>query len=181
MQEHLNTLSDGQLISLIRKGNQLAFSQLYERYWKKLYIYAYNILNNKELSEDVLHEVFTNVWLNKKTLEIFNIQGYLLISVRNRAISTLNKVRTFTELDKKIVASLKIPPEVDSRLNYQDLKESIYQATQDLQDRCREIFFMSRYEGYSNKEIAHHFKISQRTVENQLSIALKHIRSYLDK
>ena len=179
-QGDFNKLSDYQFLSLIKQGNQMAFNYFYDKYWKGLFAYAYNILNEKELAEDVLHEVFTRIWINKETIEISNLQNYLFVSVRNKSISLLNKAR-FTELDESIINNLSLSPEVESNLDYQDLKTTIEDAAMNLPERCRDIFFMSRYQNYSNAEIASHFDISHRTVENQLSIALKHIRSAVGK
>ncbi|MEN7551688.1 RNA polymerase sigma-70 factor [Rapidithrix thailandica] len=179
-QDKLNKLSDDQLLALIKEGNRLAFDHVYNRYWKKLFAYAFNILNEKVLVEDALHEVFTRIWLNKDSIEIANLQNYLFVSVRNKSISLLSKVK-FTEFDEHIMDTLSLSPEGEDHLNYQDLKATIEDIAKELPNRCREIFFMSRYKGYSNAEIARHFQISHRTVENQLSIALKHIRSAVSK
>ncbi len=171
-------LTDSQIFSLIKEGNQLAFNHVYNKYWKKLFVYANNILNKEELAEDALHEVFTKVWTSRKTLKVSNLQSYLFVSVRNYSITMLSKVR-FTEFDEQIIENLALAPEGESNLYCQDLVAEIEEAAKELPARCWEIFFMSRFKGYSNAEIAQHFQISNRTVENQLSIALKHIRSTL--
>nr|WP_262922273.1 RNA polymerase sigma-70 factor [Algibacter sp. L4_22] len=165
---------------MIKNGNELAFSQLYDIYWKRLFSYTINILNDKGLAEDVIHEIFTNIWIKRESLNITSFENYLFVSAKNRSISLLRKVQ-FTELDETIITTLSFAPEIDETTKSSDLKYIIENATKELPTRCRDIFFMSRYDDYSNIEIANYFKISQRTVENQLYLALKHLRTIINR
>ncbi|MHA7944949.1 RNA polymerase sigma factor [Formosa sp. 3Alg 14/1] len=174
----LQDLNDAQLLLFMKKGNELAFSVLYTRYWKRLYVYTSNILNDNVLAEDVLHEIFTKIWTKKEELEINSLENYLFISARNKSISLFRKVK-FSELDDSIIESLALAPEVDHNLETLDLSNTLERITNSLPKRCKEIFYMSRYDDYTNEEIANHFNISQRTVENQLYLALKHIKGAL--
>lgn len=176
----INTLDDTQLLILVQNGNNLAFNQLYERYWKRLLSYTLNILNDKGLAEDVVHEIFTNLWIKRNSLNISSFENYLFVSAKNRCISLFRKVQ-FTELDENLMTNLSFAPAIDEGINNYDLKIVIENATKDLPSRCRDIFYMSRYDEYSNLEIANYFKISQRTVENQLYLALKHLRTVINK
>ena len=175
---HLQELTDTQLLSLINEGNQLAFNQIYFRYWKRLYAYGFNILNDKGLTQDALHEVFTVIWTKREQLEIGNLKNYLFNAVRNNAISTLRKER-FTELHHGILQNLKGSSEAEQNFDLNDLKSTINIAVQDLPKICRTIFYLSRFHDYSVSEIATQLNISKRTVENNLSIALKHLRGSL--
>ena len=175
----LSDKDDTQLLILIKKGNELAFNQLYNTYWKRLFSYSLNILNDKGLAEDVIHEIFTNIWVKRESLKITSFENYLFVSAKNRSISLLRKVQ-FTELDENILSNLSFPPEIDEVINGKDLKYLVENVAKDLPNRCRDIFFMSRYDDYSNLEIANYFKISQRTVENQLYLALKHLRAAIN-
>ncbi|MDN3593906.1 RNA polymerase sigma factor [Zunongwangia endophytica] len=170
--------NDVQLLALIKKNNQLAFNRLYNKYWKRLFIYTANILNDKELAQDVLHDVFSTLWIKKDELEIESLEKYLFVAAKNKSISQFRKVK-FTELDLSIIEKLSLKPEIETNLDFIDLKTVLNEVTQSLPARCREIFYMSKYNYYSNQEIAQHFNISQRTVENQLYLALKHIKHSL--
>ncbi|MFC6857989.1 RNA polymerase sigma factor [Zunongwangia atlantica] len=174
----LNESSDTILIALVSKGNQLAFEQVYHNYWDKLYVYTNNILNDTWLTEDVLHEVFTQIWIRREELEIRNLKSYLYNSVRNRALLKLRDNK-FTKLDELIVNRLNLSPEIEQEFDKNDTIMAIEKATSELPERCRAIFYMSKFQHYSSAEIANHFNISQRTVENQVSLALKHLRSEL--
>ncbi len=174
----LNKSSENHLLNLIKDGNQLAFRQVYDMYWDRLYIYTYNILNDQWLTEDVLHEVFTNIWIRRKKAEIKNLKSYLFNSVRNRALIKIRDDK-FTELDEYIIEKLSISPEIEKQFDSNELKRTIENAIKDLPSRCKTIFQMSKFQDYSNSEIASHFNISNRTVENQISLALKHLRNKL--
>lgn len=180
-EDTFNKKSEEELLCLIKQGNQLAFNHIYNKYWKRLFAYAYNILNEKDIVEDALHEVFIKIWTNRVSIEISNLESYLFVSVRNKSISLFGKVQ-FTEFDESIMDDLSFSPsEEEDDLRYQKLSASIEEVSKELPERCREIFMMSRYQGYSNEEIASYYEISHRTVENQLSIALKHIRKSISK
>ena len=176
--EKLNTPADPTLFSLVKQGNQIAFKQVYDKYWDRLYIYCYKILNDTWLVEDVLHEVFTQIWIRKEELEITNLKSYLFNAVRNRALLKIRDDK-FTKLDEAILGKLELIPEIEQEFDKNDTILAINRASKELPDRCRDIFYMNKIQHYSSAEIAKHFNISQRTVENQISLALKHLRKEL--
>ena len=178
--ENLDNINDLQLFYLMKDGNKLAFRCIYNRYWKRLIAYTYNILNDKGLAEDVLQDVFTNIWIKRKEINVTSLENYLFVSVRNKSISQFRKMK-FTTVDDEIIHGLNLSEESSDVIEMDDLKHSIKIALEDLPSRCKEIFYMSRYENYTNEEIAEHFNITKRTVENQLSLALKHVRGNLKK
>lgn len=171
-------MSDLNLWSYTKEGNQMAFQQIYHRYWEGLYKYTHNILNDKWLSEDVLHEVFTNIWRKREKSQINNLKSYLFNAVRNRALLKIRDDK-FTKLDEHIICKLNLTPEIELQFDCVEVMQAIEKAAQSLPPRCRDIFYMSRFQHYSTAEIARHFNISTRTVENQLSLALKHLRAKL--
>lgn len=160
------------------EGNQLAFRQIYLRYWERLYTFVRNILNDDGLTEDVLHEVFTNIWAKRDQTKIQNLKSYLFNAVRNHSLNTIRNDR-FTEFDEFIVGQLVMPAGVEQELDKVDTVSAIERAAKKLPARCRAIFYMSKFQHYSTTEIATHFNISHRTVENQISLALKHLRTEL--
>ena len=174
-QGQTKSVSDQELIDLIRSGNRMAFNLLYDKFWEELFYYAFNVLNDRSLAEDVLHDVFTNLWVKRESLEISSLKSYLLVAVRNKSISQLSKV-TFTAIDEVIIDGLSSAPDGENQLNEEDLRAVIESAAASLPERCKEIFLMSRFKELSNSEIAEYYNISVRTVENQISLALKHIR-----
>jgi len=170
--------SDNDLWTAIRNDDTAAFAVLFNRYWKKLYYAAYNYTKDQELSEEIVHDVFINIWDRKQVLEINAFENFLVKAVRyqiyNRArAAKLSVVHTDlttfegygTEMNKG-----------DERINEQELKTQLYHHLSQLPKRCQTIFQMSKLDHFSNQEIADALGISKRSVENQLALALKHLK-----
>ncbi|MCA0957465.1 RNA polymerase sigma-70 factor [Muricauda ruestringensis] len=176
----LQNITDDKLWSLIKEDNQLAFNEVYNRYWKILYSYIHNILNDRGVTEDTLQDIFFNIWHKRKAIEIKSLKNYLFNAARNRAISKIRKDR-FSILQEGVIENLYLPTQsdIEETLNLNDLKATIEEKTKSLPKRCRDIFYLSRYHDFSIAEIANHFNISHRTVENQIYLALKHLRTKL--
>lgn len=174
----LKEISDEQLLTLVKEDNHLAFQQIYNRYWEKLYSNTYNVLNDKSLSEDVLHDVFLDIWVRRDEIKIQNLAAYLFKAVRNNALLKIRNEK-FIAFNLSMIERLEQIPEIELYLNQKELKSTIDIEIKKLPARCREIFYMSRYQDYSISEIAAHFNISHRTVENQIHVALKHLRTNL--
>lgn len=169
---------DQELLRLVKLDNRLAFNEIYNTYWKELFHYAYKILHSKELAEDVVQDVFLRIWKNRATLEVSKLRSYLYAGTRNASISKIREA-DLSQIQTDVIEGLSIRPLGEEMLDYQDLKKSIDTASEGLPERCKEIFYLSRIKEYSIDEIAKEFNISKRTVENQISIALKHIRPQL--
>jgi len=175
LHNNFDTFSDEKLVTLMKSGNQVAFNQLYNRYWKVLFSKTINILKDKSLSEDVLQDVFTSIWLRRELLEINDIKSYLFAAARNNALLKIRNEK-FVELNADTIAGLTLIPEAEISSNENDLLLNIENEIQKLPKRCQTIFYLSRFEHYSIVEIAALLKISHRSVENQLHLALKHLR-----
>lgn len=171
--------SDDRLLELIRSGNNLAFNRLFDRYWKSLYAYSYKIFKDHDLSEDAIQEVFASLWEKRETLNIKNVKAYLFQAVKFRIAANIRRVR-FTELHLQVLDKLNYVRDVEDRINYQELNTRIENALKVLPDRCREIFYMSRFRNMSNQEIADQLNISKRTVENQISRGLQQLSQSLE-
>lgn len=136
-------------------------------------------MNDEGDTEDVLQETFINIWVKRKELKIENLKSYLYNAVRNNAISKLRKDH-LSQFQENLIDNITIEASIEEQLDEIDLKKSIEMEINKLPTRCREIFKMSRYQNYSIKEISKHFNITHRTVENQLHLALKHLRNNLE-
>ena len=170
-------LSDYELLSLIAEEDRAAFSELYNRYWKTLYQSSWNVLHDQESSMEVIQEVFVWLWDHRKGLQINSVPSYLKAAVKYKVIDVLrsNKAREacFVNLDQLDGINLSYQ---EDPLELKELKSVIAQMSAKLPSRARAIFELSRNEQLSNREIANKLGISEKTVENQLTIALKKLR-----
>jgi RNA polymerase sigma-70 factor (family 1) len=171
-------LSDEQLIALLKQDNLNAFKEIYIRYWKKLYSESYKRLKNRELSEEIVQEIFTNLWLKRHSLQITStVGGYLHQSVMNHVIDQYRKelVREKYKEAFKAVHS-EVDNSIEDEIMLKDLVYTIETEVSYLPDKCRSVYELSRNEHKTNKEIALHLGISEKTVENHLTKALKQLR-----
>jgi len=175
----LSSLSDAELWNLILNDDYRAFSALFERHWLKMYNTALKYLHDEQASEEVVHDLFLNIWNRKSYLEIKEFDKYFKAATRYQVYAYLKKHK-----DARVVymETLTESYEVnnynnaDKRIAYQDLETRLNNHLKLLPLRCKEIFLMSRMQHFSNFEIAQKLGIDKRTVENQLTHALHSIR-----
>lgn len=173
------TLSDQELISLIKEGDRLAFNEIYYRCSEHLYRFAYNILKDEAECTDAIQDVFVWFWHNREKLEIRELKGYLSAAVKYK----LTRVIQSSKRKAEILAASPLINEsfVDDNIEIKELKTAISQFIETLPPKAKQIFQLSRNEYFTNKEIAAQLGISEKTVENQMTISLKKLRVSLGK
>jgi RNA polymerase sigma-70 factor (family 1) len=167
--EHRN---DDELLVGLKQGDISAFNALFKKYWKELYRFLYSNYRNSELSEDAIQDVFASLWEKRESIEIRNVKAWLYQAVRYRIASNFQKIK-LTELHHDVADSLNHVNDVEDQLNYKETVLHIKSSIKELPTRCREIFYMSRFKNLSNHEISTQLNISKRTVENQISLAMR--------
>ncbi len=176
MKNDINTQTLLDRISL--NGDEIAFKQLFSLFSSGLSRFTYSILKNKELSEEVVSDVFFKIWVHRtKISEIENFKAYLFTSARNISLNYLNKEkRDRAVLLEDVVVPLpinEICPE--SELISKELKEAIGRAINHLPERCKLIYSLAKIEQLKYKEIALILDISVKTIDHQLTIAVRKI------
>lgn len=169
---------DSHLLAQIRQGNRLAFNALYQRHWEGLYRFAFGILRDKDQAKDILQDIFFAVWRNRESLEIKSIAAYLYKAVRYEVTRALRNGK-LTAAHEDYLASLPSSDSTEGSLNLADLEEQVKETLAKMPRKSREVFYLSRFEDLSNKEIAQKLSLSQRTVEWHISSALQHLRNHL--
>lgn len=168
-----------ELLSLLTTGNEEAVRIIYQKYWQRLFLSAYNVLKDKEACEDIIQEIIIQLWKKRETLNITtSLWAYLFTATRYQVFHHIKKSagrpELFEDLEERF--STDAP---DIPLYVKDLNERINTAVESLPEKCRNIYKLSREHHLSYKAIADHLQISPKTVENQLSIALKKLRDAL--
>ena len=164
----------------IAKDDQLAYRQLFIRFHHKLSRFVMGFTKSKELTEEIVSDVFINVWRRRKNIEeIKNLKLYLYVSAKNITFNYLKKLHreNLADLD-----SVEIEPEdpfadPGAALITREMNLKLKAAINDLPPRCKLIFTLIKEDGLTYKQTATLLDISTSTVENQLSIALKKISS----
>ncbi|HEY4322564.1 MAG TPA: RNA polymerase sigma-70 factor [Mucilaginibacter sp.] len=170
--------TDLELWKAICIDNELAFNELFDRYWVGLYKTANSYLKDKNASEEVVHDVFLNIWERRKELEIKTFPNFLLTATRYQIYNRMRlaKLPVVYMADNTYINAACDLNDGENKIREQELELELKQHLHALPKRCQEIFLMSRMEHISNQEIATRLRVSKKTVENQITIALKHLR-----
>jgi RNA polymerase sigma-70 factor (ECF subfamily) len=175
MSQELSTIS----IEASKKGEESAYKQLFFNYFEPLTFFANKYLNDMELSKDMVQGIFSHIYEKREELKISSsIKSYLYQSVANRSLNQLKSSKIHAEHH----ADIKHRSEdgyVEEQMELTELEVKIAKTIDQLPDQCKRIFKLSRYEHKSNQEIADELEISKRTVETQISKALKVLRASL--
>ena len=173
-------LTDEGFIELLRQGNELAFEKVFTTYYEALHAYAFTILGDKAMAEELVQEVFFTVWAKKDKLDIqSSLKSYLYKSVFNKCLDHLKHRKHKTIHISYVLHQAKAfssGEDGDRRSDLKDLEKKLQKALNDLPEQCRTIFQLSRFEGLKYQEIALHLGLSVKTVEAQMGKALKRLR-----
>lgn len=172
------SLSDMNLVGLLKLGDHVAFAEIYDRYFGLLYTHAFNRLKDEDEAKDAVQELFTTLW--SKRQNIFyksNLSNYLYTAVRNRVLDVISH----KQVESKYILAL--PQFVESStcltdhlLREKQLAAIIEKEIQALPPKMREVFELSRKAELSHKEIAEKLGISQQSVRSHVKNALKSLK-----
>ncbi len=165
-------------------GNKLdkhSFEELFRSFFPSLVLFARKYISDPDTAKEIVHNVFLNLWERRQQLDTGSpLKSYLFTSVHNRCLNYIRDQKKF-DRDENLfqrLDSMEFTDGID-RLEEQELEQRIFDALQSLPDKCREIFTMNRFEGLKYAEIAKKSGISVKTVETQMSKALKILREKL--
>lgn len=170
----------------LRNGSETAFTLLHKRYFMPLTSYAYRILNNENEAKEVVHTTFCKFWDNREKIEIEDsLKAYLYRSVYNNSVSILRKKRQYSkyvELDLADMYFSRIVqnPHAELKLIDSENRRIILREINNLPTKSREVFIKCKIDGMTYPEVAKELNISVKTVEAQMSSALKKLRKNLD-
>lgn len=172
--------SDSELWKLIQLDNNKAFDLLFNRYWSAVYTTSFTYLKDQEACTELVHDIFLNIWRNRHNLEVTSFKNYLTTASRYQVYKLikrgkLNPIVLVEEYDA-LPDSGYVVNQGEEKIRYQEMETSIELVLAKLPKKCKEIFMLSRFDNLSNQEIADKLGISKRTVENQITIALKALR-----
>tara|TARA_R110000868_G_scaffold259361_5_gene517316 strand:- start:79781 stop:80350 length:570 start_codon:yes stop_codon:yes gene_type:complete len=164
-------------IQIRNKLTETEFKKLYLNYYPVIYKVAFYILKHENAAEDIVQEVFLKIWDNQSALsEVDNIKAYLISMTRNASLDSIKKSKKDEHLVLQLQHLSNDSYNSDEEIAFRKVLEI---AVSKLPPKCRLIFSLSRFDGLSNDEIAEYLKISKRTVETQISLALKAFRGDL--
>ncbi|AUP80689.1 RNA polymerase sigma factor [Flavivirga eckloniae] len=170
-------LSQKKLIRSLRKGNTHAYTYLVELYYEKLCDYATNLARDDFKSEDIVQNVIVRMWQQREKLKAdISIKNYLYKSVYNEFVDQYRKEIAITALEKKYIEGLDFVTMVKDEDETKRIMHFINKEIEQLPNKCRETFLLSKKEGLTYIEIAEFQNVSVNTVEKQMVKAFSILR-----
>lgn len=170
------------LVIELMEGNEKAFNELFNMFYNDVYAYSLSMLKNEVLAEEIVQDVFLNIWLHRDRLNSdLSFKSYVFTITRNLTFNLISKVANSNKLKEEVFYS--------SQKSYSPIEDSIAEADYDviknmaieqLPPKRRLIFEMSRNKEMSYEEISKELNISVSTVKGQMSKALAEIRDFLE-
>ncbi|UOE50841.1 RNA polymerase sigma-70 factor [Mucilaginibacter sp. SMC90] len=176
----LPIFTDKKLLSLLAiRDDYEAFTELYFRYWKILLDTAYQRIKSREASEEIVQEVFLNLFLNRKKIEITSsLEAWLKTALKYKVFNSYRSQQIhLLHLNKIILQNEIAPIRPDEVVTLKEIKHRIEVAAAKLPNKCQQVFMMSRFEHLNQQEIADRLGISLSTVKKHLTKAITAMRT----
>lgn len=175
--------SDKFILDSLRKGDVKVFRQLFDFHYGGLVRFAIRLVNKPEVAEEIVLDVLERLWSRRDEIQVnVSLSSYLYSSIRYRCINYFkSRIQSFVLEDDVLQLDQVAEITPHEELVYKDLEEALINSINTLPEQCRIIFNLSRNSGLNNAEIAKELGIAPKTVENQMTIALRKIREFLQK
>lgn len=175
--------SNTELVKLLNKGDMSAFDVIYKKYSRRLYGFVFRYVKQETDTEEIVQEVFIKIWKSRDKINVYSSFESFLFTVAHNATVNLLKKRATEQKYKEHVKSLQsidTTYELTDEVHYKELRQKFQSLLGELSPRQKEIFYLSREEGLSHKEIAEKLGISVNTVKNHLVSTLAFLKRNLD-
>lgn len=173
-------VTDSDLIFSLREGDELAFKEIYRRYWYKLYAVVKRRIHSEEDAEEIIQDIFLDLWDRRGAVQIAELDRFLFTAAKYKV---LNYIKAQIVRQNYQTDTLKISEDTDCNteeaLALNDLNEAVRAGLDGLSEKAREIFRLNRLQGHSAREVAEMLHIPERTVEYHLTQSVRFMRSYL--
>ena len=165
-----------------RNDDISAFEMLFKRHYEGLVNYSRSFLKDRDAAEEIVQQFFYNFWKNRKEINIkVSLKSYLYRSVRNNSLKYLDSLGVRKRYADRVLSMSKDHIVYDSdEMEFAELNEIIEDTLSELPERCGRVFRMSRFEGMKYDEIAKELSVSVKTVEANMTRALKLLRERLE-
>ena len=164
--------------TLLAQKDEAAFEQVFKNHFKRLHAYAFTILRDEIQAEEMVQQVFFKLWERNENLSLTgSISSYLYRAVHNESLNYIKHQKVRSNHQLNVAYSMKNEVEHPAKkIMAGELEKKIHTALNELPEQCRTIFQMSRFDEMKYREIADKLGISIKTVESQMSKALRLLR-----
>lgn len=172
--------SDEELLARLREGDEKAFIEIYERFWYKMYLIAYQRLRKKELAREMVQNLFLKLWEKRHELQIRQLENYLFVSIRHAVIDHINARLVADHYREYCSVFAAIKEETTERMvAFNEVSNALEEGLTKLPEKSQQVFRLSRLDHWPLDKIARHLALSEKTVQYHLTRSLKFLRSYL--
>ncbi len=173
---------DAEILGKLQTDGERAMHLMYQQYYSMLSLKALRYVKKEEVAEDLVQELFVDIWKRRDNFNITSsLSGYLQRSIVNRSLNWIRSNKIIHEEIEEQTLNRVDESKADKTLEGEELEDFINSVIDSLPEKCRLVFVMSRFDQLSYKEIGTKLDISVKTVENQISKALKILRANLEK
>ncbi|GGA98724.1 RNA polymerase sigma-70 factor [Puia dinghuensis] len=175
------TNQDNQLLLLLKSDDEAAFTEIYQRYWRKLFVVVMHRLGNTEEAREIVQDIFCHLWNKRHSLQLdYSLNTYLSAAAKYEVINRLARKDRQQRLQNRLSQNWNEATEnTDDQLQFHELQDQLATLVRALPEKCRIVFQLSRDKGYSQKMIASELGIAEKTVEAHLANALRKLRTGL--
>lgn len=176
------TLTDQDLITAMKNGDQKAFEELYDRYWPEVYRMIYRRVRDREVTKDIVQEIFINLWrYRSRIIAERSLAPWLNVTARKQAISWYRKQTSTKQREALYQDAEVVVPSASTEFEAKELQDLLNQEIERMPVNMKQSFQLSRDENKSIREIAAELCLSEQTVRNNISLALERLRSQTRK
>ena len=176
----MDLTDEKELYQRLKEGDERAFNALFQKYYSSMCHFARQFLNDSEMAEETVQDMFVRIWEKRESLNIeTSVKHYFFRSVRNHCLNQIQHQKIRKQYASMVKESAHQDIDPDQYYVEVDLLKRIENSIDSLPAKRQEIFRLSREQGLKYKEIAEELKISVKTVEAQMGLALKHLREDL--
>ena len=172
-------VSDEVLVEMLRSDHEWALKEIVDRYSSRLFRLAAGVLNDDDQAKDFVQDVIIDLWNRRHTSNIQVLSHYLFRAIKFQVLKHLRNGK-LQDHHLRLAQKVQFANQTEDLLNFKEFEIQLQQAVELLPPRCREVFFLSRYQDLSHKEISARLCISPKTVEAQITKALSILRSKLE-
>lgn len=174
------TDSDEDILRIFNSDASRGIELIFKKYYEPMCLTAIRITKERSKAEDIVQEVFYELFKKSDSLEITSLSSYLKRAVHNRALNKIKKNKEIFDSDDINIELGDKSPDSQEILEYKELSDYLNDVIDNLPEKCRVVFILNRFEELSYKEVAVKLDISVKTVENQISKALRILRKEME-
>lgn len=176
----LKSYSEGQLVNALKTGDEVAFNIVYERYWYRMFLLAYQRIHKKEPAQEMVQNLFMKLWEKRASLDITDLDGYLYGSMKHAVIDYIRAQLVASNYIQYRTTNFSNTEETTERMvALDDVSEALEAGITKLPEKSQQVFRLSRLNNWPTDKIASHLNLSEKTVQYHLTKSLKFLRTYL--